>query len=46
MMIPDVSFPDNMASIRQFFDSTRLRMEMKETEFGIEEGGNRETLVT
>lgn len=44
-MVSDVSFPDNIALIRQFFDSARLRMKMNESEFGIEEGGNRETLV-
>ena len=45
-MIPDVSFPDNIVSIRHLFDSARPRIEMKESGFGIEEEGNRESLVT
>lgn len=44
-MVADVSFPDNMASIRQFFDRTRPRIEMKNSGFIVEEGGKPESLV-
>jgi len=44
-MIGDVSFPDNMASIRQFFDRTRPRIEMRDSGFFVDKGEKRESLV-